>query len=305
MNSTNDQVNGPLISVVMPSYNSGKYITDAIESVLQQTYTNWELIIIDGHSKDNTIEIIESYIKKDSRIKLYYDNGGGLGAVLKLACSFTKGDYIARLDADDISYPDRFEMQMKYLLSHPKVAVVSCGAMIIDEDGVEQGYFFPLTWPFQILLEKRNSIIHSGVLMKKDIYLQSGEYPPITSSEDYFLWCRMRRYGEVRIMEHPYVKYRITDGALSNLIPSSVGQIIKPYLDIKSLTDEQYNEINRQFKEKRENNVYQYNKKRHVSPYENYIYSKLSLLFSSKIAFKIVYIMKNLFGVIAYHSTNM
>ncbi len=292
-----------LVSIVLPTFNSSKHIRESIDSVIAQTYKNWELIIIDGHSCDGTIEIINDYIKSDKRISLYYDEGGGLGAALKLACTFVKGNYIARLDADDIALPDRIQKEMEYLEKHPNVAVVSCSADFISEDGVSIGYFFPFTWSFQVLMQKRNSIIHSGVLMRKEIYEKSGGYSAVKSSEDFLLWCRMRRYGAVHIIEYPYVKYRFSDGALTGNIPENIGSIFLPYLDKKILSDLDVACINEEICKRKKIN--ENLSSRYVSPYENNLFHFLNKVFDSYFAFKIVFFFKNIYGVFKYHSTNM
>lgn len=124
----------PLISVLMPVYNAGEFLVEAIESILAQTYENWELLAVDGGSKDNSLEILKKYTRKDSRIKIIQNgNHQGIGHSLNLAIPQTKGDYIARMDADDISLPNRFEEQIKLLEKNPHL--VACGgqAEMIDE----------------------------------------------------------------------------------------------------------------------------------------------------------------------------
>ena len=126
----------PLISILMPIYNAGEFLVEAIESVLAQTYENWELLAVDGGSKDNSLKILEEYVKKDPRIKVLKNgNHKGIGHSLNLAIPQTKGDYITRMDADDISLPNRFEEQIKLLEKNPEL--VACGgqAEMIDESG--------------------------------------------------------------------------------------------------------------------------------------------------------------------------
>jgi len=126
----------PLISVLMPVYNAGEFLVEAIESILAQTYENWELICIDGGSKDNSLKILKEYAKKDPRIKLI-KNGQhkGIGHSLNLAIPQAKGDYVARMDADDVSLSNRFEEQIKLLKENPNL--VACGgqAEMIDKNG--------------------------------------------------------------------------------------------------------------------------------------------------------------------------
>ena len=127
-------MNNPLISVLLPVYNEEKYISQSIESVLNQTYRNFELIIIDDGSTDNSIDIINSY--NDPRIILL-KNERNLHIAKSLNNGFqhASGDFIARIDGNDIAVNTRFEKQMHYLSNHPKCGVVFSPVLKIDEDG--------------------------------------------------------------------------------------------------------------------------------------------------------------------------
>ena len=118
----------PKISVVMPAYNAENYIREAIDSILAQTFRDFEFLIIDDGSTDHTVEIIRSY--SDSRIRLYQNERNmGVAATLNRGLDLARGEYIARMDADDISLPERFAKQAAYMDAHPDVAV--CGSNII------------------------------------------------------------------------------------------------------------------------------------------------------------------------------
>lgn len=111
-----------VVSIIMTSYNYASYIEEAIKSVINQTYSNWELIIIDDCSKDNSVEIIEKYVKQDSRIKLIINNKNlGLAASLKKAISYAQYDWLAFLESDDIFYPDALEEKIKILPQNPDI----------------------------------------------------------------------------------------------------------------------------------------------------------------------------------------
>lgn len=135
----------PLISVVMPTYNCKKYVSQAIDSILNQTYQNFEFIIVDGHSTDGTELILNDYSLKDKRVKIIKDERKGIGAALKLGCSMAKGDYIARMDSDDIALPQRFEKEIEILRKNKELVLVSSSAIYIDERGDFMGYSFPYT----------------------------------------------------------------------------------------------------------------------------------------------------------------
>jgi len=126
----------PLISVIMPVYNAGNFLVDAIESLRMQTYKHWELIAVDDASTDNSLSILRSYAKKDKRIKVYENSINlGVGATGNIAIKHAKGDFIARQDADDMSVPTRLEKLISYLLSHPKTVVVGGSLRVIDSSG--------------------------------------------------------------------------------------------------------------------------------------------------------------------------
>ena len=207
----------PLVSVIMPSYNSKKYIKKAIDSVLEQTYSNFELIIVDGNSTDGTLDILDEYKKQDRRIKVIQDEGRGIGAALQLGCQIASGKFIARMDSDDIAINTRFEKQLKIFHSIPNLILVASPVIYINEDDSIVGYSFPYTNK-RIIQEKVYLIAHPTVMMKKDAYVKAGGYQPLLRAEDYFLWNRMRLMGEFYIFKEPLIKYRLLQDSLSQTL---------------------------------------------------------------------------------------
>ena len=207
----------PLVSVIMPSYNSKKYIKKAIDSVLVQTYSNFELIIVDGNSTDGTLDILDEYKKQDRRIKVIQDEGRGIGAALQLGCQIASGKFIARMDSDDIAINTRFEKQLKIFHSIPNLILVASPVIYINEDDSIVGYSFPYTNK-RIIQEKVYLIAHPTVMMKKDAYVKAGGYQPLLRAEDYFLWNRMRLMGEFYIFKEPLIKYRLLQDSLSHTL---------------------------------------------------------------------------------------
>jgi len=124
-----------LISVVLPVYNGAKFIANAIESILDQTYENFELIVINDGSKDNTLEILNSYAVKDDRIKIVSRQNKGLIETLNEGFSLAKGKYIARQDDDDISHPQRFEKQIAFMEKNEDYALCGTFYNVVTEDG--------------------------------------------------------------------------------------------------------------------------------------------------------------------------
>lgn len=142
----------PLITIGIPFYRDAMYLRYAIQSVINQTYTNWELILIDDGSTDGSLDIANSF--RDSRIRVVYDGvNKGLPKRLNEIVTLANGDYVARMDADDIMAIDRIEKQVSFLLSHPEIDVVGCSAMVIDDkncithsvnqEGITGGFIHP------------------------------------------------------------------------------------------------------------------------------------------------------------------
>ena len=183
----------PKISVIMPAYNAERYIREAIDSILRQTWSDFELIIIDDGSTDSTAAIIAGYT--DNRIR-FCPNAQNMGVAatlnrgLELAC----GAYIARMDADDISLPERFAKQAAYLDAHPDVTV--CGTAI--------ELFFPC------------GIAHPSVMMRRAAILELGGYDPaFNGMEDYELWCRVAEKGKIAVLPEILLRYRIHSGQVT------------------------------------------------------------------------------------------
>lgn len=291
--------NNIFLSIVMPTYNCKKYVGLAIESIQNQTFHNYEFIIVDGHSTDGTLEIIERYSATDKRIRVILDEKKGIGAALRLGCSLAKGDYIARMDSDDIAYPERLEKELDFLEHHTEYILVSSSAEYIDSEGNSMGYSFPYTW--QCLLNKNvRSILHPGVLFRKSVYLKSGGYQPIIRSEDFFLWNRMKQYGRMKVLQCPLMKYRITDEALSNTTTESfeknLYEYFKPFLLKKELQEEDLLPLNDLIR----NNIKQTitSTRNPVRNCEMELLRVFNFFVSKKKAFQMVFCMKNLYGLL-------
>lgn len=187
----------PLVSIILPVYNSEKHLREAIDSILNQTYTNFELIVIDDGSTDGSISIIQSY--KDNRIILYKNSTNtGLVKTLNAALKLCSGTYIARMDGDDICLPDRISSQTDYLNNNPNVTMVDCIMEYIDENGLRLNKYNSSTISPQSIkynLPYSNVLGHSSIMMRKEPYLHYGYRH--TDFEDYDLWLRMVNDGLV------------------------------------------------------------------------------------------------------------
>ena len=228
----------PLVSVVMPVYNESEYIKTAIDSVLGQTYENHEFLIIDDGSTDETPEIAKSYAGQDNRIKyLANQTNKGLPASLNKGIEHASGKYIARMDADDISLPRRFEKQVEYLDSNPSVHVVGSYTSLIGKNGEFLGEkTFPQGGRNPTGLKQEGPRVpHPSVMMRKSS-LQSvnGYREPFRYAQDLDLWIRMsREFGEdfLWIIPDSLIKYRLTPSqyrrhSVSEIYRSYVGEYI-------------------------------------------------------------------------------
>ena len=187
----------PKISVVMSVYNGEKYLREAMESILNQTFTDFEFIIVNDGSTDNSLKIIKSY--NDERIRIINNEKNiGLTQSLNKALKQAKGEYIARQDADDISLPNRFEEQIKYFEKYPEVALVGTSAYIIDEDRKLLWKKITLPNPNKGLFAD-NQFIHGSVMFRKVVIEEVGAYNELLKySQDYELWLRIARDYRVR-----------------------------------------------------------------------------------------------------------
>jgi hypothetical protein len=184
----------PLVTVLMSVYNGEKYLSQAIDSILNQTLHNFEFIIINDGSTDNTADILNGYEKLDRRIILHHQANQGLTATLNKGLRMARCTFIARMDADDVSFPERLAKQVDFLQAHPDVGVLGTGARVIDGYGnTSDTLQFPtqhgvLRWSMCFF----DPIIHPTVMMRREIAERCGGYSSnIKYGQDYDLWRRM------------------------------------------------------------------------------------------------------------------
>ena len=196
-----------MVTIGLPFYNAEKYLALAIESVLQQTYTNWELLLLDDGSTDNSLSIAQSYAQKDSRIKVISDGKNkNLATRLNELPSLAQGLYLARMDADDIMLPARIERQLAVLKAHPEIDVLGTNAYIINDENAVTSTRYPLT-PKNTLTRVK-SFIHPTIIAKKQWFLENPYDTKALRMEDAELWYRTHsKYHFVRLNE-PLLFYR-------------------------------------------------------------------------------------------------
>ena len=202
----------------MSVYNGGEYLPESIESILQQTYRNLELIIIDDGSTDNSLKIIKS--KQDPRIRIISRENKGLVVSLNEGLNLAKGEYVARMDADDISVSTRLSRQVDYMKAHPNCAVVGTYIKEIDERGkpfkrsvLSNGV---IDQCLEFALPRYNPLAHGSIMMRRKIALRAGGYnEEFWPAEDYELWARLTLYGRLGVIPEELYIYRVNSQGIS------------------------------------------------------------------------------------------
>lgn len=225
-----------LISVIMPVYNAEKYIHESIKSILAQSYPNFEFIIINDGSKDSSGKIIESFLD-DARIRYINRENKGLVFTLNEAISLSRGNYVARMDADDISHPQRLEKQLKFLLENPDIAVVGCSSFIIDKNSKVINTRKPPLTPLvnKALLLFGPTLTHPSVMFNKILLGEqlcySDKYLHV---EDYELWLRLIKKYKIANIKDVLFYYRINESGVSqtNLFEQKINAA-RVYSEIK------------------------------------------------------------------------
>ncbi len=210
----------PDISVIMSVYNGETYLKEAIESVINQTFENWELIVINDCSTDSTAEILAQFAIADERIKVYPNEVNlKLPSSLNKAISLCNGKYIARMDADDICLPERFEKQYKFMEEHSDVALSSCRFMTV-KNGVYMSGGAGGRCDYKALrmmLFVANPILHPGVIAKAEVMKKFNYDTTLTCTEDLELWTTMAMENQkIEILPECLLIYRLHDKQITS-----------------------------------------------------------------------------------------
>lgn len=212
MEQTVEAMTSPMVSVLLPFVNEGALLGEAIESMVQQTYSSFELILIDNGADDGTRTIATAGVNMDKRIKLVHEDVNGISNALNRGIQEAKGGFIARMDADDISHPERLHKQVSHLMRHPGTGVVSCLTELFPVTTDNEGYREFVAWQNGIVDAEahftqrfiESPIAHPSVMMRRELFELYGNYSTAEMPEDYELWLRwMER--EVRFEKVPEV----------------------------------------------------------------------------------------------------
>ncbi len=199
-------VMNPLVSILVPVYNTAPYLREAIDSMLDQTFADFELIVLDDCSPDNAEEILDTY--NDPRIVRYKgEKNVGLSNVLNVGIGMARGKYIARMDSDDISLPQRLQVQVDYLEKHPDVDLVSVGMRLF---GAKEGTWIREINPEKVKIEAlfHSPVLHASSVWRKDAFEKQGLRfrQEMVPAEDYDLWVRAMLKG-LKLVNLPEVLY--------------------------------------------------------------------------------------------------
>lgn len=221
----------PLISIVMPAYNAGHTIEEAIRSVIAQTYTNWELIVIDDCSSDNTFSVAEYLAMTDRRIRLLKNaRNAGVSATRNIAVTVANGAWIAFLDSDDMWASDKLHKQMALLNNKPDASLIFTGSAFVNAENRMASYHLhvPEHITYRQLL-KQNLISCSSVLVKKDLM---DEYPMKYDNmhEDYAVWLQILKGGHLAYgIDEPLLIYRLSGTSKSSDKKRAAGMTFRVY----------------------------------------------------------------------------
>jgi glycosyltransferase involved in cell wall biosynthesis len=210
-------INNPKVTVLMPAYNAARYIDEAITSILTQTFTDFELLIINDGSTDETLDIIQSF--NDPRIVVINQQNKGIAAALNIGLSFAQAPYIARFDADDVCYPTRLKIQYDFITTYPEYSVIGTAADYVDAEGHFIFTHHPVGHLNEEIQQLKYSVcpfIHSSVFYKKDVIVNNGSYNEYAYTfEDHFLWVNILKNEKACNLSQALIKVRLNPESIT------------------------------------------------------------------------------------------
>jgi glycosyltransferase involved in cell wall biosynthesis len=208
----------PEISVVLPVYNAARYLGAAIQSILEQDRCDFELLVIDDGSEDGSLQIARGF-EHDPRVRVIPQPWRGLVAVLNLGTAEARGEFIARMDADDISVPGRLARQVAFLHSNPSIAAVGSAVQLIDAEGAVVGRLIPRLSAAEIreALLSGSALFHPTVMLRRQALVDIGGYrAAFVAAEDYDLWLRLSEQAELANVSDVLLHYRVHEEQVSS-----------------------------------------------------------------------------------------
>lgn len=207
----------------MPVFNCSSYIKIQIESILEQTFSNFELIVVDDGSTDNTVDIVNAFVKIDSRVNLYHNEySKGISGALNTAIKYATGDYIARSDGDDVCILNRFELQYNFLEDNKEISIVGTFSTLFNQYSEIRNTKYPvnpleLCWYFI----SNSYFCHPSVMFRKNLIERFGTYPYVIS-EDFAFFSKIIKHVQGSNIPLCLVKYRVHPTSYSFTIPEAI-----------------------------------------------------------------------------------
>jgi glycosyltransferase involved in cell wall biosynthesis len=203
----------PAVSVVMPVFNTERYVAHALQSILDQTFTDFEFIILDDESTDSSVHIIQEFAERDERIRFFPLEHRGYVSLLRRGLNHCRGEFVARMDSDDIALPDRFEKQIAYLQQNPDCVAVGSRVVLIDPYGAKVERPTHKTTHEEIEGELLNGVgwamVHPTVMMRREPLMRVGGYrEDLMVSEDLDLFLRLGEVGKLVNLPDVLLQYR-------------------------------------------------------------------------------------------------
>lgn len=227
----------PAVSVVMPVHNGARFLRPAMDSILNQTFRDFELIVVDDASSDESVSIVESY--DDGRIRLRRtERQMGVAAALNAGIRMATADLIARQDADDVSEASRLERQVAAFRAQPALALLGTQGTVIDDRDQPRGVIDRALEPVSIRWYSLfdNAFVHTSVMFRREAAIACGAYPdrPKPFPEDFALWSRMVRRFDVRNLEERLVRYRVSEASVTGPLAfgTAAGEYASAYADV-------------------------------------------------------------------------
>jgi len=210
----------PKISVITITYNRAKFLPEAIESVQAQTFSDWELLIIDDCSTDNTKEVAEKYIAEDARIKYFRnDENMKISKSRNRGLELAQGKYVAMLDSDDAwCDPEKLEKQYNFFENNPEYALIGGGVIVVDENGKEMKRYLDPNGNKDLkkMMLVKNPFAQSSIMYPRQLVIDLGGYDiDLSGIEDYDLWMRIGKKHKVANLHKYVLKYRVHGGNIS------------------------------------------------------------------------------------------
>ena len=203
------------VTVLLPVFNGGRHLSAAVQSILDQTYPDFELLVVDDGSTDGSAQLLDALT--DPRVRVIHQDNQGLVSALNTGLAQAKHPLVARMDADDMSLPRRLELQVTHLRAHPEVAAVGCCFEVIDEalETVRYVHTAGSSAYQKRRLYFRNVLAHSGMTFRRDAVLDVGGYRDVGPAEDYDLWARLAVRYEIESLPQTLLRYRDNPAGIS------------------------------------------------------------------------------------------